>query len=134
MLEAIVLKRSMLLETFCKQLMAERTTCCAKCIAASGSPLDKCVKIIDCTKIKLQGPEGLNNSQRAVQTEHERFLCLIYQSTTTHNSLIFHKYDPEVGRRHDTFLHSQNEMDLIMQESLLIARLQVYIYVDSAYM
>lgn len=133
-LEEFVHKRSTLLQTFRSSLMVERAQLYAESICCRGSPLDKCVGFIDCTKIQMQRPGGANTNQRAVYSGHKRFHCLVYQTITTPDGLIFHMHGPQVGRRHDITLYRQSGLDDILENSLLIDGQQFYIYGDQAYM
>lgn len=82
----------------------------------------------------MQRPGGPNTNQRAAYSENKHFHCLIYQSITTSDGLIYHMYGLEVRRRHNITLYRQSRMDIILQKSFSITELRFYIYGDSAYM
>lgn len=115
-------------------LLRQRASVYAKAIEDYGAPLDKCVGFIDCTKIKMQRPGGSSQNQRCVYSGHKRFHCLIYQTMTTPDGLVFALYGPEEGRRHDLTLLRKSGWNERLQEALLIDGEYYYIYGDSAYM
>lgn len=132
-LEGFIEGHGHLLQSFRHDLMTERAHIYAESITAQGSPLDSCVGFIDCTKIQMHRPGALNANQRVVYSGHKRSHCLVYQSISTPDGLIFHMFGPEVGRRHDITLYRQAGMDDILRDSLLIDDRQFYIYGDPAY-
>lgn len=52
-------------------------------------PLDSCVGVIDCTKLRMYGRGGNDTNQRSVYSGNKRMHCLIYQTMTTPDGLIF---------------------------------------------
>lgn len=50
-------------------------------------------------------PGGENSLQRAFYSGHKIFNCLISQTVSTPDCLIWHLLGPEVGRRHDVTLY-----------------------------
>lgn len=60
--------------------------------------------------------------------------CLVYQTMTTPNGLIFHIYGPETGRCHDiTFLRHDGIEDVLTVAST-IDGVHHYLYGDATYM
>lgn len=133
-LNGFVTEHAHLIETFRVDLMNERAQMYAEAIHLTGAPLDRCVGFMDGTKIQMERPGGPAVLQRAVYSGHKRFHCLVYQSITTPDGLIFHMYGPEVGRRHDITLYRDSNIDAALQEALEIDLEQFYIYADQAYM
>ena len=76
----------------------------ASAIEQCGAPLDSCIGFIYCTKIKMNRLGGHGSNQRACYSGHKRMYCLVYQTITTPDGLIFSLYGPQVGRRHDLTL------------------------------
>ena len=58
--------------------------------------------------------------------------CLVYQTITTPDGLIFHLHGPEVGRRHDLTLLRNSQIESTLQENMLIDGKQYCIYGDAA--
>lgn len=73
----------------------------ANSIKNPGAPLYICVGFIDCTKIQMIRPGGQGSNQGSCNSGHKRYHCLMYQTITTPDGLIFHMYGPGVGRRYD---------------------------------
>lgn len=90
-----------LLNTFRTDLIMSRAALYAAAIHDKGAPLPACIGFIHCTKIRMSRPGGSTTLQRSVYSGHKCFHCLIYQTVTTPDALVFHMYGPEVGRRHD---------------------------------
>ena len=61
-------------------------------------------------------------------------ICLIYQTITTPDGLIFSLYGPEVGRRHDVTLSRERGIQERLQPCHFINRRQFSLYTDAAYM
>lgn len=59
-------------------------------------PLPHCLGFIDCPKIQICRPFGLGSPQRNCYSVHKRMHCLVYQTLTTPDGLIFHLYGPHV--------------------------------------
>lgn len=114
--------------------LRERAKDYAKAIHDAGSPLPNCVGFIDCTKIRMCRPGGVNAYQRAVYSGHKRIHCLIYQTVTTPDGLMFGMYGPVEGRRHDLTLLRESRWDDIWREALFIDGEWFYVYGDSAYL
>lgn len=121
------------LTSFRADLMTERVESYASSIREHGGILPNCVGFIDCTKIEMSRPGGPGVNQRACYSGHKRFHCLIYQTITTPDGLIFHMHGPEMGRRHDLTLYRQSGMDNVLEQSLHVEGQQYYIYGDPAY-
>ena len=115
-------------------LISSRAPQYARAVYEKGAPLDMVVGFIDCTKIQMSRPKGHGSFQRASFSGHKRFHCLIYQTVTTPDGLIFHLYGPEVGRRHDMYLYRTSGLDGILRDTLLIEGKQYAIYGDAAYL
>ena len=116
------------------ELLQQRATLYAEAINNAGAPLEKCVGFIYCTKRKMARPSGNNSFQRSVYSGHKRIHCLIYQTITTPDGLMFALYGPEVGRRHDLTLYRESNWGEILEEYLLSDGEYYYIYGDSAYL
>ena len=95
---------------FRQTFLTRRAERYASTIYAKGAALDNCVGFIDCTRTQMCRPVGANAMQRSVYSGHKRFHCLIYQTITTPDGLIFSMYSPEVGRRHDMTLYRQSKI------------------------
>lgn len=106
----------------------------ARAIHDGGAPLERCVGFIDCTKIRMCRPGGHNSYQRAVYSGHKRVHCLIYQTITTPDGLMFALYGPVEGRRHDLTLLRESRWSEVWQECLFIDGDWYYLYGDSAYL
>lgn len=116
------------------QLLRRRAEMYAESIRNAGAPLHRCVGFIDCTKVRMQRPGGHGSLQRSVYSGHKRMHCLIYQTLTTPDGLMFALYGPEEGRRHDITLYRHSEWEAILSECLHINGQYYYIFGDSAYM
>ena len=123
------------LVTYLRQgLLISRAELYADCIKATGAPLDSCVGFMDCTKIKMTRPGDHGSIQRSCYSGHKRMHCLIYQTITSPDGLIFSLYGPEVSRRHDVTLLREIGIEEGLQSCLLINGRQYYLYADAAYM
>lgn len=105
----------------------------AKAIHEKGAPLTNCVGFIDCTKIQMSRPGGIGANQRTCYSGHKRFHCLIYQTVTTPDGLMFNLYGPEVGRRHDMTLFRESGLNDVLRDGLMIGGNQYCLYGDAAY-
>ena len=114
--------------------LKERAELYSTAIKEAGAPLEKCVGFIDYTKIKMCRPSGPNVYQRSCYSGHKRIHCLIHQTITTPDGLLFSLYGPEVGRRHDLTLLRDSGWNEILQECLNVEGSYYYIYGDSAYL
>lgn len=85
-------------------LIQARVAIYAEAIQEACAPLEKFVGFIYCTKTRMNRPSGQNSYQGVVYSSHKKFHCLIYQSLTTSDTLIFGLFGPEIGRRHDLTL------------------------------
>ena len=132
-LEKFVELRSYLFETFRSDLISERADLYAAALKQKGAPLDNCVGFLDCTKIQNSRPGGAAIIQRACYSGHKRFHCLIYQTITTPDGLMFYLYGPEVGRRHDMTLYKESNLEADLQENMIVDRTQYCLYGDAAY-
>lgn len=133
-IESLVGEHGELLETFRGELMKEREEMHAKAIHEEGAPLNNCVGFIDCTRIAMCRPGGRSVLQRSTYSGHKRIHCLIYQTITTPDGLMFYMYGPEVGRRHDMTLYRQSGIGDELAAVLLIDGKQYCIYGDAAYL
>ena len=131
--ETLVENKGYLITELCEQMLQERAELYAKAIRESGAPLDSCVGFIDCTKINISRPGGSGANQRSCYSGHKRFHCLIYQTITTPDGLIFSLYGPQVGRRHDLTLLRESGIEQKLESCLLLSDRQFYIYGDAAY-
>ena len=132
-IESLYQRRSHLLTTFRSQLLANKAVEYASVIAARGAPLENCVGFIDCTKVQMCRPGGTSTNKRSVYSCHKRFHCLLYQTITTPDGLVFHLYRPVEGRRHDMTLYRRSTMEELLQNSLWTGGKQYCIYGDAAY-
>lgn len=114
--------------------LRERAHRYAQAIQEAGAPLPRCVGFIDCTKIRMSRPGGHGSMQRSCYSGHKRFHCLIYQTITTPDGLMFALFGPELGRRHDLTLYRESGWEPIMENFLHIDGVQFYIFGDSAYL
>lgn len=114
-------------------LLRERAALYAERIKCKGAPLDRCVGFIDCTKIRMERPGGINGLQRSCYSGHKRMCCLSYQTITTPDGLIFSLYGPEVGRRHDITLLRGSGINEALEACLIIEEEQYYVFGDDAY-
>ena len=105
----------------------------AEAIKNASAPLDSCVGFIDCTKIMMTRPGGSNRDQRACYSGHKRFHCLVYQTITTPDGLLFSLYGPEESRRHDMTLLHNSGISKALSSCLLINGRQFYVYGDAGY-
>lgn len=116
------------------QFLKSRAKDYAKAIRDAGAPLDRCVGFIDCTRIRMCRPGGHNSYQRAVYSGHKRVHCLIYQTVTTPDGLMFSLYGPMEGRRHDMTLLRESNWNEVLSQCLFIDGEWFYIYGDAAYL
>lgn len=91
------------------------------------------IGFIDCTKIEITIPGGPGFNKRACYSGHKRFHCLIYQTITTPDGLIFHLFGPEAGKLLDITLYRQSGMYSILKQALNIYGQQYFIYGDPVY-
>ena len=133
-LESFYEKQGHLVLDLQEGLLARRAEMYAESIHKAGAPLDSCVGFIDCTKIQMSRPGGHSSLQRSCYSGHKRFHCLMYQTETTPDGLIFHLYGLEVGGRHDLTLLRESKLQDRLQICLKINGRQFYIYSDAAYM
>lgn len=115
-------------------IMQARANLYAEVLRQNNCPLDSCVGFIDCTKIRMTRPGGHGSNQRSCYSGHKRMHCLIHQSLSTPDGLIYALYGPVEGRRHDLTVLRQSNWEDVMEGSLVIDGIQYYIYGDSAYL
>lgn len=132
--ESLVHGNRELLETFNAPLMQRRAAMYADAIKKRGALLDHCVGFIDCTRIEMARPGGRGVLQRSTYSGHKRIHCLIYQTITTPDGLMFYMHGPEVGRRHDMTLYRESGIGAVLEQALVIDGKQYCIYGDAAYM
>ena len=101
-------------------LLRDRAALYAECIQLKGAPLDRCVGFIDCTKIRMQRPGGINAFQRSFYSGHRRMSFLSCQTITTPDGLMFSLYGQEVGRRHELTLLRGSGINEKLEGGLLI--------------
>lgn len=82
----------------------------------------------------MSRPGGVGENLRKCYSENKWFHCLIYQTITTTDDLMFYLYGPEVDRRQDMTLYLQSGMNESFQEGLAIGGNQYCLYGDSAYL
>ena len=131
-LETFVQLRGHLFETFRSDLTTERAELYSAAIHDKGAPLENCIGFLDCTKIQNSRPGGAAINQRVCYSGHKRFHCLIYQTVTTPDGLMFYLYGPEVGRRHDMTLYRESGLDVSLQQNMVVDGKQYCLYADAA--
>ena len=131
--EAFIKNYGHLVTDFKSEFMRERAPMYAERVRAKGAPLERCVGFMDCTKIRMERPGGINSLQRACYSGHKRMPCLVYQTVTTPDGLIFSLYGPVVGRRHDLTVLRESGLNEELQNCLNINGDQFYIFGDKAY-
>lgn len=112
-------------------LFVQRAQLYAEAFMRRGSPLNRCIGLIDGTNLRIQRPSGLK--QRATFNGHKRFNCLKFQAVVAPDGLILHLSGPIEGRRHDLTMYRESNLQSILENSLNISGNQYYIYGDSAY-
>lgn len=117
-----------------KDLLVERAEMYAAALNGASSPLDNFIGFKDCTKIRMARPGGNNFFQRSCYSGHKRMHCLVYQTITAPNGLIFASHGPEVGRRHDLTLLRSNGWENMLENDLNVNVDQYYIFGDIAYL
>lgn len=132
--EGFVESKGNLIRDLRENLLRERAALYSNAVSSRGAPLESCVGFIDCTKIRMTRPGGHGSMQRSCYSGHKRMHCLIYQTVTTPDGIIFSMYGPEVGRRHDTTLLRQSGLEDRLEQCLLLDGRQFYVYGDAAYM
>ena len=103
-IEKLVIGNSEVLETFNGPLMQNWADMYSCAIKERGAPLENCVGFIDCTRIEMARPGGRAVLQRCTYSVQKRVHCLIYQTITTPDGLMFYLYGAEVGSCHDMTL------------------------------
>ena len=58
--------------------------------------------------------------QRSTYSGHKRFHCLIYQTVTTPDGLMFYLYGPEVDLRQDMTLFRESGLGNVLKQVLVI--------------
>ena len=132
-IETFVSLRGGLFESFHSDIINQRASLYAEAIHTKVAPLDNCLGFIDCTKIQMRRPGGSSMNQRSCYAGHERFHCLLYQTITTPDGLMFDLYGPEVGRRHDMTLLRESGLDQQIQDNMIIYCKQYCLYGDAVY-
>lgn len=132
-IEAIIESKVHLLKTFCPSQMDSNAAKHASSVHEKGAPLDNRVGFVDCTKIQMCRTGGRTIMQRSCYSGQKRFHCLIYQSMTTPDGLMYYLYGLEVGRRHDMTLYRDSGLDVVLQNALLMDEQQFCLYGDAAY-
>lgn len=112
--------------------MKNRASSYAQAVNSHGAPLERCVGFMDCKKIHMLHPGGIDENKRTCFYVHRSFHCLIYQTITTPHELIFNMYGPKVRRWHDMTLYRQREME-VLQNNLLLEDQNFYVYGDLEY-
>lgn len=74
---------------FWKDLTRSRAARFEKAIHDCNVSLDSCFGFINCTRIQIPLPGGHGTLQQATYSDHKRIHCLIYQTVTTPNKLLF---------------------------------------------
>ena len=82
------------------------------------APLENCVGFIDCTKVRMARPDAQNENQRTRYSSHKRFHCLIYQTRTTPDGLIFALHGGIEGIRHDLSVSRKSDFNSQLESSL----------------
>lgn len=76
---------------------------------------------------------GENTNQCTGFPVHKRFPCLIYQTLTTPDILVFHLYGPEAGRHCDMILVRKSGLDSLLENNLIINWIKYCLHGDAAY-
>jgi len=113
------------------ECLAERAAVYADAICRQKAPLQTCVGFIDGTAIHVARQGG--GLQCVCYSGHKRRHVLKFQSVTAPDGLVFHKYDPHEGRRHDMVLYYESGLDDDLRQTLLIDGVQHCLHGDSAY-
>lgn len=82
--------------------------------------LDKCVDLIDGTKVRTSPPTGDALRRRAVFSGYERIHCLLFQTLTTHDGLIFHMNGPIERWNGDRYVCQFSNIDTWLRDNLVI--------------
>lgn len=83
--------------------MEERPPIYAYSIHKSGGTLDECLGFVNGTKIRMSRPGDNGTSQESAYSGHKKVQCIIYQTLTTSNGLIFLLYGLAEGRSLDLY-------------------------------
>ena len=83
-----------LVTTFRTDLMVERASLYAEAIFKQAEYLDKFEGFTDGTIIEISRPGGPSENKRPVYSGHKRIHCLVYQTLSTPEGLIFTYSDP----------------------------------------
>lgn len=81
----------------------------------------------------MSRPGGHVGLQRARYSVHNRFYCMVYQTVTTPDGLIYHFYGPEVGKKHDMTLFQRSGFPTLLSTCLYVNGKQYALFEDSAY-
>lgn len=81
----------------------------------------------------MQRPGGPIANQYTVYSGYKRSHCLLYQTITTLDGLIFHMYGPEFVWGHVITLYRETGMDEILIDSRFQIGKQFYLYGDPTY-
>lgn len=95
-MDRLVEKYDDVLNTFRRNLMRSRTAMYDKPIHDFDPFLDNCVVFVDCTHVQISHPKRHGRLQQAKYSGQKRIHCLIYQTVTTLNGLLFYMYVPKV--------------------------------------
>lgn len=99
---------SILVGTFCSDLISPRCRQYAEFIAEKGSPLGHCVGFFDSTKVFNSRPGGAGAIQRSFYSGHKHAHCLSCLTITKPDGLVAYMYRPEEGLRHDITLYRKS--------------------------
>lgn len=100
--------------------MRSRAVMYLKAIHACGAPLDKFVGTTNSTRIQIARQGGQGTFEQVTYSGHKRIHCLIRQTSTTPDGLLFYMYGPEVGRRHDMTLYGESSLCGVILDILFI--------------
>lgn len=82
--------------------------------------------------MKMARPGGHCSKKRSCYSEQKRMNCLIYQTITTPNDVIFALYGSDVGCRHDVTLLRESGTEYRLRFCLFISGRQLNLYADAA--
>lgn len=86
--------------------------------AGKESPLSRCKAFIDCTKVLMAKPGGPRSLQLACYSKLRKMHCLINQTLSAPDGLIFALRGPEVRKRHDLTVYKESNGKSTLQNYL----------------
>lgn len=105
----------------------------ARCIHKAGGALKGRVGFMDGSKICMAHPCGMNTVQHSCYSYRKKFHCLVYQTITTPDGLIFHMIGPVESQKPDAYLYRASKIDENLSTHLHIKGQQYYHYADKSF-